>query len=865
MSKIKRVISVLLTMVLLISATPFVVAENVFRDEICFSLYSRSDERILSMATLDDDFCDNSIVVIYTVSASKNNRDITTGDFRDIGAVAVEDIVRLSERENVYAQELWRTEREWQISRNSEAMQEYAQAMDLAEENTLVNFAQFRRVIIVRLDKNCKENVLQVVRRLERIDGILSVEPNFIEQPTATNPNDPRFRDGSQWALERISAAQAWGITTGSANIRVGIIDTGIANHNDLDNNVNRALGWDFVNNNDNTADDPNGHGTNSAGIVGAVGNNGIGITGINQTITLVPLQVVTATGGFDVAAVTSSIWHSINIDVSVLNYSGGGTNASTARQEAIRAFRGVFVASAGNSGNNNDDPTVRVFPASYDIANVISVGASLQNDERAVGRTWGSSNFGANSVHLFAPTETLTTHLSDGYFVYGGTSAAAPHVSGVAALLMNRFPNATTQQVKWAILEGADRGSRLVTHGTLTNGLNGLSITGGRLNAYGAMRAMQNLQNANNHDMTYGVHHIRNFGSRRYLDSAPAIYTGVPIETSQLLTPSRIDDEFQQWIIQRRDDLFEIRSVAALRGSANVARLDSNGNSPLMRATSLTSTTLPNIRVVRNLNDGTVTFRLGTATNALVLTESGNRVTWSAHTGANTQRWVLEPHRLTHQRGDVNRANGIDTNDRTRVTNHVANPGASSFNALDFFLADVNRDGRVNNDDVVEINRFLNRQASVLDGFVPLIQDGTYIIRNRWSPANTPFNLEVRGTGTPAANTIVQVGTSTQRWIVRNEPNGMVSLTPTHATNMRLNSSAAVASTSTVQQNNNTSVTQRFRIRQNASAGFFNILPSQDMGNALNIDFQTTGTPIVSRELNEGWWSQQWEFIRVS
>jgi hypothetical protein len=187
--KLKKLISIAVSMVLFVSIT---VSGDTNRINNNFSPYSYiSDEQILCTATLKDNFCDNSISIIYTKSASRDNRDFTNRDFRDIGAVEVEDIVRLSDKENVYAQELWRAERDNHILRNYETMQKYESARYKAEENTIVNFDQFRRILVVRLEKNCKKNVLDVIAQLQQRKEIYYVGPNYTNENSIVDAINP--------------------------------------------------------------------------------------------------------------------------------------------------------------------------------------------------------------------------------------------------------------------------------------------------------------------------------------------------------------------------------------------------------------------------------------------------------------------------------------------------------------------------------------------------------------------------------------------------------------------------------------------------------------------------------------------------
>jgi hypothetical protein len=317
------------------------------------------------------------------------------------------------------------------------------------------------------------------------------------------------------------------------------------------------------------------------------------------------------------------------------------------------------------------------------------------------VRNTW--SNIGANSVHLFAPggqnnslndptNNILTTGLANGRPTLSGTSFAAPHVAGVAALIMNRFPNATPAQVKWAILDGADKGTRLTTN----RSLNGLCITGGRLNAHRALQRMQSLQNLTNHDMTYGVHHIRNAATLMYLDiSGSRAFQNV----------FTYDRTAQRWIVQRNGNNFQLRTFNSpgIPGFIQMISRNTSNNQ------SVIGTTVADITIQRS-SAGTVMFRHGN----FALAPVGGFVDWVPVSSAANQWWHLEPHRLTYQRGNVNQLNGIDAVDVTWVSQHIT--GARQFTALEIFLADADRDGKIDSADLTQLSRFTQGLSSVLD-----------------------------------------------------------------------------------------------------------------------------------------------------
>ncbi len=335
------------------------------------------------------------------------------------------------------------------------------------------------------------------------------IEPNTTVFATETFPNDPSFEQ--LWGLNNtgqtggvpdadIDAPEAWDIQTGN-DVVIGVIDSGVDyTHPDLQDNiwtnpgeipddgidndgngfVDDFYGYDFVNEDGDPFDDES-HGTHVSGTIAAQGNNGIGVTGVNWDAQIMGIKFLDEFNSGTTFDAIEAVEYSIMMGVDLTNNSWGGGGFSQGLYDAIAAAGDagqLFIAAAGNDGLDND--IFPHYPASYDLDNIISVAATDDNDQLAE-FLFGGSNFGATSVDLGAPgKDILSTVPGDGYAVFSGTSMAAPHVSGVASLLLSEFPGLSPQEVKERILETVD----------LIPALEGITVSEGRLNAFNALFA---------------------------------------------------------------------------------------------------------------------------------------------------------------------------------------------------------------------------------------------------------------------------------------------------------------------------------------------------------------------------------------
>jgi serine protease len=256
----------------------------------------------------------------------------------------------------------------------------------------------------------------------------------------------------------------------------------GVSQDGDLAH-VDDIVGWNFVANNNNPFDD-NGHGTHTAGTIGGMGNNALGVAGVNWKVQIMPLKFIAGDGAGTWEGAAAAIRYSYRHGAPISNNSWGAAGGYVqdvydAIAEAGR-YNQLFVASAGNSGVDNDTSPSAHYPATYGLENILSVAATDSADALA-----SFSNYGKSSVDVAAPgTSVWSTLPGGGYGSLSGTSMAAPHVAGAAALLLAKYM-ATNTKVDWTQLK------KLITRNvTAVSSLGTKIATGGRLNVAKAMTA---------------------------------------------------------------------------------------------------------------------------------------------------------------------------------------------------------------------------------------------------------------------------------------------------------------------------------------------------------------------------------------
>ena len=380
-------------------------------------------------------------------------------------------------------------------------------ALASVEERLDARIVDVLRRDMVLVQRTNKETRASALTSLRSNAFVAEADPNYILRAYRT-PNDSDYtklwgmnNPGEMVSSKRglkgldISAERAWERTTGSKDVVVAVIDTGIDfKHPDLAPNawvnvkelngvagvdddgngyVDDIHGYDFVNNDGDPTDDQ-GHGSHCAGTIGARGDDGSGVAGVNWNVSLMAVKFLDANGSGSLANAIKAIDYARINGAKIMSNSWGGGPKMSTLEDAIELTRQagiLFVAAAGNDGSDND--VTPAYPASYDSDNIISVAAVDARGDLA-----DFSNYGVMRVDIAAPGVGIYSTVPGGFDTYSGTSMATPHVSGVAALLLADQPNLTYQELK----------AKLFSSARPLRSLQGAIATGGILDAYYAL-----------------------------------------------------------------------------------------------------------------------------------------------------------------------------------------------------------------------------------------------------------------------------------------------------------------------------------------------------------------------------------------
>lgn len=336
----------------------------------------------------------------------------------------------------------------------------------------------------------------EAVEKISETPGVLYAEPDYI-WTIAKVPDDPQF--WRQWGLENTGqvyregvtpgkagsdgrVVNGWDITTGSGTVLVAVLDTGVDyTHPDLVSNMwtgpNGEHGYDVINQDYDPMDDF-GHGTHCAGLIGAVGNNGIGTSGVSWKTKIVAVKAINAQGTAYTSDIIKGIEYSTQVGADIVSCSFGGTEYSQALSDMITASPALFVCAAGNNGQSND--ITPHYPSSYNLDNIIGVAGTNADDTLS-----STSNYGS-SVHLAAPgiqiySTSLMQSSGDRYTYLNGTSQATAMVAGMAALIFETDNKLSPLEVR----------NLLMSHSDPVSSLLGRVAANGRVNLTSALQSL--------------------------------------------------------------------------------------------------------------------------------------------------------------------------------------------------------------------------------------------------------------------------------------------------------------------------------------------------------------------------------------
>jgi len=425
------------------------------------------------------------------------------------------------------------------------------------QSQVVKSFPQMGGIQVLRVPKN--ETVAGIIAKYRASGLVEYAEPDYIVHACAI-PNDPLFLDGSEWWLNNtgqngdtpgadIKASQAWDVLTDAGKVIIALLDSGVrATHEDLAENmwVNPVDGGHGFNAFTGT-NDPNddfGHGTWLAGIMGAVGNNGKGITGVAWNAQIMACKCLDSAGNGSDSTVLACMDYARTNGARVISMSFSTPGTSAAISNAIIAMRdeGIIAVAACGNGNGllNPHPNLDIvpqYPACYPMDNIISVMSTTVNDDIGL-----LSGYGPTNVDLGAPSDqmTSTSATADNQYVFSssngglaGTSFAAPMVAATCAMMMEKYPDENYHQIIARILKATDPIPALA----------GKCVSGGRLNLWKALSPSINLVSVPGVDGAPFELHVSTGANREcVIQSSPDLVTWTPIYTNTTAVDGTFD-----------------------------------------------------------------------------------------------------------------------------------------------------------------------------------------------------------------------------------------------------------------------------------------------------------------------------------
>ena len=619
--------------------------------------------------SLDENFCDDSVIVVLKNEKSMELDTYHVSDFSEVNPKYIRDLT--SDTVDTIQNEYISVHNEFVsiVSDNDTVFlsdELGQQALDSIDENIKDEYSDFHQTLCITLNKHDKQNVLDAIETLQKRNDVLYAEPNYCITLDSTDVTNDEYVS-EQWALDKINLPDAWKITTGSKSVKVGVIDSGIkADHPDLKDNVDCELSKSFVEGTDDSdaLEDVFGHGTHVAGIIGAVGNNSIGVSGTCWNVDLVSLKVLDDNGvcgnsNDKISGVINAINYAKANNINILHFSIAlVVPKSKAFEETINNYPGLFVCAAGNELFNIDTAGQkrRIYPSIYTSDNIVSVAASNSNDKIwYVEKFQQGSNYGIVSVDLAAPgADIYSTYTAENkaYTNMSGTSMATPYVTGVAALIQSKYQNISTKATKKAILDGVDKSSYWSKY----------VKTGGRLNAYNALKSAG--------DCKFTIQYDKNGGSGNNMPSTTVTY-GVSTKISLNTYQSPSDEKlFAGWYANRKSD-----NKWLYQNESGKLGWYKEGSQPSGYTKSI-------------YRDGVTVAHTSSVKNDTIVMYA---------------YWIKKGDVL---KGDVNLDGAITIDDAVLVQKYINN--MCTFSDIQKYAADVNSDGVINIYDATEIQKII-------------------------------------------------------------------------------------------------------------------------------------------------------------
>lgn len=467
----KRLVSLSLVVLMTISAVIGTFAQSPLEDSILDSGISASDsvsirdnlvveeaaaEVFSAEIEEESDFACDSILVIMKHEFSGLNKIFTPEDFGEADILSVEDLSSTT--------------------------------ADVTEED-YPNWDEFRQILSLELADKTEEGVAEAIQALDHrsSNDIYYVQPDYLCDAEDFQfdivPNDPLYAGNQSDYYDLIDLPEAWNITTGSSSVKVAVTEE-VYRHSDLNANLDSVYDCSAktVNSASSYISGKGNHGTCCAGVIGAKGNNGTGLAGVCWDVKIYSITTIDEYEEKIYRSVSNfsrmiQYLNSQNILITSNSLKYSHQNIEAVKQ-SILDYRGLFISSAGNNGQEITEETSR-YPISYDCENILAVGACDVDDTIA-----SYSNYGEESVDLFAPgTDIGTTSFdtstgAEKYSTPSGTSMSAPMVAGVAALIKSVNPNLSALAIKQIIIDTVDKSDEYSEK----------CVSGGRLNAYKAV-----------------------------------------------------------------------------------------------------------------------------------------------------------------------------------------------------------------------------------------------------------------------------------------------------------------------------------------------------------------------------------------